>query len=344
MSLLKKINIAIAGATGFVGLDLINILIKHPKVNIINICARKNIGKRIQFFDKRIKKNLPRISKIESVKWNQIDILFTSLPTGESQSLIKKLLKYDNLKFIDLSADFRIKDKKVFKNFYGFEHKAEKLLKESIYSISEFVKKEIKNKRIISCPGCYPTSIQIPLIPLLKKKLIKRSNIIIDSKSGYSGAVKNLKNKFKHKNLFLSIHPYGISNHRHLSEIDQELSKVSNGKIDYTFTPHLIPTFRGLLSAIYVEKSKNISLEKIHNELKKFYKNDFFIKIVKLNKNIGTENVINTNFCEISICKLKIKNKILILSSIDNLIKGAAGQAVQNMNLIFNFKENIGLK
>jgi len=177
MSSLKKINAVIAGATGYVGLDLINILAKHPRVKIKHLCARKNIGKKIQNFDKRIKKKLPKISKIDDVEWSQINVLFTSLPTGESQKLIKKLIKFKNLKFIDLSADFRIKNKNIFKKFYGFEHKAEKLLKQSIYSVSEFVKKEIKKRKIIACPGCYPTSIQMPLVPLLRKKLIKKKII-----------------------------------------------------------------------------------------------------------------------------------------------------------------------
>tara|TARA_B100000945_G_scaffold188370_1_gene151183 strand:+ start:237 stop:1271 length:1035 start_codon:yes stop_codon:yes gene_type:complete len=344
MSALKKINVVVAGATGFVGLDLVKILSKHPRVKIRNLCAKKNIGKEIQKFDSSIKKKLPKISKINKVKWEQIDILFTSLPTGESQKLIKKLIKFENLKFIDLSADFRIQNKNVFKRFYGFEHTASKLFKHSIYSISELVKKEIKNKKIIACPGCYPTSIQIPLIPLLKKKMIKNNNIIIDSKSGYSGAGKNLKMKFKHKNLYSAIHPYGLLNHRHQSEIDQELYKASKSHVNYIFIPHLIPTFRGLLSTIYVEKNKNITLKKIHKELLNFYKKNFFVKISKINKNIGTENVINTNFCQISVCKVKFTNKILILSAIDNLIKGAGGQAIQNMNLIFDFKENLGLK
>ncbi len=344
MSSLKKINAAIIGATGYVGLDLVNILSNHPKVKIKYLCAQKNIGKRIQYFDKRIKKKLPKISNINDVNWNTINIVFTSLPTGESQKLIKKLIQYSNLKFIDLSADFRINDKNIFKKFYGFEHKAKNLLKDSIYSLSEFVKEKIKKRKIIACPGCYPTSIQIPLIPLLKQKLIKNNNIIIDSKSGYSGAGKNLKLKFKHKNLYSSIQSYGVLNHRHISEIDQELFNASGSKVKYTFTPHLIPTFRGLLSGIYVEMKKKITPKKIHNELVKFHRKNHFVKVSTFNKNIGTSNVINSNFCEISVCKVRLKNKILILSAIDNLIKGAGGQAVQNMNLIFGFRENLGLK
>jgi len=153
-----------------------------------------------------------------------------------------------------------------------------------------------------------------------------------------------LKKKFSHKNLYASIHAYGIYKHRHTSEIDQEFSKISKSKINYTFTPHLIPTFRGMLSSIYVEPKNKVSTRKIENELKRYHKRNYFVKVLPLGKDLGTENVLNTNFCEISICKLKEKNRILILSAIDNLVKGAAGQAVQNMNIIFDFKENLGLK
>ena len=339
----KKINIVVAGATGYVGLDLIKILSKHPKVEIKYLCAQKKIGKKIQFFDKRIKKKLPRISNIKSVNWNEINILFTALPTGESQYLANKL-KNKKVKIIDLSADFRLSNKHLYKKFYKKEHKAVNLIKKSIYSVSEFAKKDIKKYKIIACPGCYPTSIQLPLLPLIKKNLVNKKNIIIDSKSGYSGAGKNLKKKFNHKNIYSSIHAYGIFKHRHTSEIDQEFKKISKSEVNYIFVPNLIPTFRGMLSSIYLELSKGITANKVFNELKKCHRNNFFVRIQPLNKDLGTENVLNTNFCEISICTLKEKGKILILSAIDNLVKGAAGQAVQNFNILYGFKENLGLK
>ncbi len=339
----KKINIVVAGATGYVGLDLIKFLSKHPKAKIKYLCAQKKIGKKIQFFDNRIKKKLPRISNLKFVNWNEIDILFTALPTGESQ-VLAKTLKNKKVKIIDLSADFRLSNKSLYKKFYNKEHKAVDLIKKSIYSVSEFVRKDIKKHKIIACPGCYPTSIQLPLLPLIKKNLVKKKDIIIDSKSGYSGAGKNLKKRFNHKNIYSSIHAYGIFKHRHTSEIDQELKKISKSKVNYVFVPHLIPTFRGMLSSIYLELSKGTSANKVFKELKKYHKNNFFVKILPFNKDLGTENVINTNFCEISICTLKEKRKILILSAIDNLVKGAAGQAVQNMNILYGFKENLGLK
>ena len=182
---LNKINIVVAGATGYVGLDLINILSRHLRANIKYLCAKKKIGKNINYFDKRIKKKLPKITKLKSVNWSKINVLFTCLPAGESQVIIKSLIKYRNLKIIDLSADFRLNRESSYKKHYGSKHKAKDLLKFSIYSLTEFVKKEIKKYKIIACPGCYPTSIQLPLIPLLKMNLIKKKNIIIDSKSGY---------------------------------------------------------------------------------------------------------------------------------------------------------------
>ena len=341
----NKINVAIIGATGFTGLDLVYLLSKHSQVKILYLCATKNLGKKISFFDKRIKKNLPKISSLNDINWDKLDLVFLSLPNGDAQKIIKtKFFKYEHLKFIDLSADFRLTNYKNYFKTYKKNHKARNLIKYSIYSISEFIKKEIKNFRIISNPGCYPTSIQLPLIPLIKKNLIKLNNITIDSKSGYSGAGKNLEKKFKHKNLYNSTYAYSTKNHRHIPEIDQEFSKITKKKVSYTFNPHLLPTFRGILSTIYLDINKKSSIEKIRNELKNFYKGSSFIKILKLNKEVGSGNVINTNFCEISVCETRIKNRIIIFSAIDNLVKGASGQAVQNMNLMYGFSETNGLK
>ena len=341
----KKINIAVIGATGYTGLDLVLLLSKHPKANIISLCATKNLGKKISFFDKRIKKKLPRISSVNKIIWSKIDIAFLSLPNGEAHKLVKKIYYQNkNVKFIDLSADFRITNSKEYKKNYNKEHGAVKLIKDSIYSISEFVKNDINNYRVIANPGCYPTSIQIPLIPLIKKKLINTNNLTIDSKSGYSGAGKNLEKKFKHKNLYASTYAYSTKYHRHIAEIDQEFKKYTKTNINFSFNPHILPTFRGILTSIYAELKKGSSSKKLRNELIKYYKKDKFIKILKLNSELGSGNVINTNNCEISICNTRIKNKIVIFSAIDNLIKGASGQAIQNMNLIFKFPESLGLK
>ncbi len=341
---LKKINTVIAGATGFTGLDLVNTLSKHKMIKITHLCAQKNIGKNIKLFDKRIKKKLPKITHLKSVKWEKVDLIYLSLPNGEAQKIIKLLFyKYKHLKFIDLSGDFRISNPNNYKKWYNLNHKAKKLIKYSKYCVSELSKNEIKNYRIISNPGCYPTSIQLALIPLIKKRLIKFNNIIIDAKSGYSGAGKLYKQKFTHKNFYESVYAYSVESHKHLSEIDQEFKKISK-KVSCTFIPYILPTFRGILSTIYVELQKNVTIKNIHNELNKFHKKNKFIKILKINSEIGTGNVLNSNNCEISVCKNRETGKIVIFSAIDNLMKGASGQAIQNMNLLYGLKENYGLK
>ena len=341
----NKLKIAVVGSTGYTGLDLVYLLSKHPKIKITYLCATKNLGKKISFFDQRIKKSLPKICSVKNIDWSSLDLVFLSLPNGEAQKIIKNIYyKYTRIKFIDLSADFRILNYKKYKKIYKLNHKAKHLIRNSIYSISEFVKKEIKNYRIIANPGCYSTSIQIPLIPLIKKGLLNNNNITIDSKSGYSGAGKNLEKKFKHKNLYSSTFAYSTREHRHMAEVDQELRKHTKYKVNYTFNPHLLPTFRGILSSIYLNINKRISAKKIRNELLNFYKKDKFIKILKLNSQMGSGNVLNTNNCEISVCNTRFNNKIIIFSAIDNLVKGASGQAIQNMNLLFNLKETVGLK
>jgi N-acetyl-gamma-glutamyl-phosphate reductase len=341
----NNVNIVVAGATGYVGLDLVYYLSRHPKVKITYLCAQKNINKNISNFDHRIKKKkLPKISNLNNVNWQNVDLLYLCLPNGAAQKLIKKLFKYKHLKFIDLSADFRIEDPKKYKKWYSLNHNAKNLINDSIYSIPEFTKNKIINYRIISNPGCYPTSIQLALIPLLKKSLIESNNIIIDSKSGYSGAGKNYKLKFTHKNIEQSIFAYGIEKHRHMSELDQQFNKILKNKIEYTFNPHLLPVFRGILSTIYLKTKKNIGINKIHQELKKFYSKNVFVKLLNINTPIGSGNVLETNNCEISVCKTRHKNKIVIFSAIDNLVKGASGQAIQNMNILYGFKENLGMK
>ena len=340
----KKINIAVIGATGFTGLELVFLLSKHPNVKINYLCATKKLGKSISIFEKKIKKILPKISSANKVKWSSLDLVFFSLPNGEAQKMINKIYyNFKKIKFIDLSADFRIINPYIYKKNYKKEHKAIKLIKDSIYSIAELSKNEINKYRIIANPGCYPTSIQIPLIPLIKKNMIG-NEIIIDSKSGYSGAGKYLERKFTHKNLYSSIHAYAPKNHRHIVEVEQEVMKHTKKKKKFTFNPHLLPTFRGILSSMYVDLKKNATANKLRRELIKFYKKDKFIKIQKLDAKLGSGNVLNTNNCEISICNTKVKNKIIIFSAIDNLIKGASGQAIQNMNLIYKFPENSGLK
>jgi N-acetyl-gamma-glutamyl-phosphate reductase len=228
--------------------------------------------------------------------------------------------------------------------WYKQKHRAIFNIKKSIYSLPEITGKKVKNFNIIGCPGCYPTSILLPLIPLLQKKSINPKNIIIDSKSGYSGAGRGVHKKYKGKNLYESLSAYGLGFHRHNSEIYQELKNYTKSKIEFIFTPHLTPMFRGILSTIYIDLKAGYSIKKIEMILKQFHKKNKFVKILKRDSLISTNEVINTNNCFISVCKTKYKNKIIILSAIDNLIKGGAGQAIQNMNIKYGFMNTEGLK
>ena len=339
---MPKLNALVAGSTGYIGVQLIKILIKHKYINIKYLCGNSSVGKKISGYDKSLsKKKLPKIIKFNKKLLNDVDIIFTALPNGEAQDISKNLNKKNIL--IDLAADFRLESASEYQKWYKQKHKAAKLISKSLYSLPEINKKDLKKYQIISCPGCYPTSILLPLIPLFKNNLVKTKNIIIDSKSGYSGAGRGVHKKYKNKNLYESLSAYGIGFHRHNSEIDQMLNKFTKKKINFSFTPHLSPMFRGILSTIYIDLEKGINQSKVIKKLSDFYKKDDFVKIMKADSWISTNDVINTNNCHISICETKFKNKIIILSAIDNLIKGGAGQAIQNMNIKFNLKKKGGL-
>ena len=274
---MHKLNVLIAGSTGYIGVQLIKLLSKHKKVFIKYLCGNTSVGKKISYFDKSLKsKKLPNIIKFNKDLLKNVDLIFTALPNGEAQTISKYLLKKNVL--IDLAADFRLEKADLYLKWYKQKHRAISQIKNCTYALPELSSDKIKNFNIISCPGCYPTSILLPLIPLIKKKLINIKNIIIDSKSGYSGAGKNIKKKFAFKNLFDSVSAYGIGSHRHVAEIDQELSKVSKRKINVFFTPHLIPMFRGILSTIYLETRNNFDAKKIYKYLKncRFFGHYFF--------------------------------------------------------------------
>ncbi len=339
---MPKINVLVAGSTGYIGIQLINLLIKHKNVKIKYLCGNNSIGKKISNFDEKLKKiKLPKIIKFKKELLKNIDIVFTALPNGQAQTISKYLLKKNRL--IDLSADFRLKSSLEYLKWYKKKHKANHNIKNSIYALPELTGEKVKDFQIIGCPGCYPTSILLPLIPLIKKRLIKNDNIIIDSKSGYSGAGRGVHKKYKNKNLYESLSAYGVCNHRHNSEIEQTIKNYYKGKFNFSFTPHLSPMFRGILSTIYIDLKKGKTINNLYNELLRFYKKKHFVKIEKMNTFISTNDVINTNYCKISVCKSKYKNKAILLSSIDNLIKGGAGQAVQNMNILNNFSIKEGL-
>ena len=338
-----KLNALIAGSTGYIGIQLIKLLVKHKNINIKFLCGNNSVGKNISLYDHSLQnKKLPKIIKFNKKLLKEVDIIFTALPNGEAQEISNSLQKHNTL--IDLAADFRLKKSSDYLKWYKQKHKSVKNIKKSVYSLPEICLKNLKKYKIISCPGCYPTSILLPLVPLVDKNLIDLKNIVVDSKSGYSGAGKSVHKKFKKKNLYNSLSAYSVGYHRHIPEINQELNNHTKQNINLLFTPHLSPMFKGILSTIYVDLKSGISLTKLKNTLRFFYMKKKFIKILENNKPLSTNDVIDTNNCFISVCKTQHKNKIIILSAIDNLIKGGAGQAIQNMNLKFNFNIDEGLK
>jgi N-acetyl-gamma-glutamyl-phosphate reductase len=329
---MPKLNVLVAGSTGYIGIQLIKLLVKHNNINIKYLCGNSSVGKNIFHFEKSLKLNkLPKIVKFKKFFLKNVDLIFTALPNGEAQDISNNLLKNNVL--IDLAADFRLNKASEYYKWYKQKHRSIDNIKKSFYSLPEVTGNKVKKYNIISCPGCYPTSILLPLIPIIKKNLIKINNIIIDAKSGYSGAGRGVHKKYKTKNLYESLSAYGVGFHRHNSEIEQEIKSITKKKFTFIFTPHLTPMYRGLLSTIYVELNKGASLKKLQKTLSDYYIKSRFVKILKQNSLISTNDVINTNNCYISICKTKYKNRLIILSTIDNLIKGGAGQAIQNMNL-----------
>jgi N-acetyl-gamma-glutamyl-phosphate reductase len=340
---MSKINVLIAGSTGYIGIQLIKLLLKHNNVKIKYLCGNTSVGKKISYYDKSLNfKKLPKIVKFNKSFLKNVRLIFSALPNGEAQIISNNLHKHNVL--IDLAADFRLNTASSYLKWYKQKHKAIKNIKKSIYSLPEISGINVKKFNIIACPGCYPTSVLIPLIPLIQKNLINMSNIIIDSKSGYSGAGRGVHKKYKNQNLYESLSAYGVGFHRHNSEIEQEIGNYTKKKFSFSFTPHLTPMFRGILSTIYVDLDKKVTLKNIHKNLMKKYSRSTFIKVLKINSPLSTNQVINTNNCYISVCKTKYKDKVIILSAIDNLIKGGAGQAVQNMNLKFNYPISRGLK
>ena len=339
---MPKLNVLIAGSTGFIGVQLIKLLVKHNDVKIKYLCGNSSVGKNISHYEKSLSKNrLPKIIKFNKSYLKHVDLIFTALPNGGAQDISNHLLQHNTL--IDLAADFRLNKASTYLKWYKQKHRAVKNIKKSIYALPEITGKEVKKFNIIGCPGCYPTSILLPLVPLIKKDLIKTENIIIDSKSGYSGAGRGVHIKYKDKNLYESLSSYAVGFHRHNSEIQQEIDNNTKKKFSFTFTPHLTPMFRGILSTIYLDLNKGVNIKILEKTLNHAYLKCRFVKILKKNTLISTNDVINTNNCHLSICETKYKNRVIILSAIDNLIKGGAGQAIQNMNLKFNFPETKGL-
>ena len=334
----KKLNVAVLGSTGYVGLELIKLLSKHPNVKINFLGSEHPKQSLSKINSKFYKINLKSNQTFDPSK---SDFVFLALPHGVSQFYEKKF--FDKIKIIDLSADFRLDKLSTYKKSYESKHICSNLLKKFVYGLPEINKNLIKKSNNISVPGCYPTSILLPLIPLLKKQLIKNQNIIIDSKSGYSGAGKKFDLKNIRTNNDYNFYNYNTNSHRHISEIKQELIKCCSKKISFSFNPHIMPNFRGMMSTIYCDLNYNIDFETISKNLKQFSTKNYFIHFFDKNQRADFFSVQNNNKCIIKIFKHANDRKIIIVSLIDNLIKGAAGQAVQCFNLRNNFLEKLSL-
>jgi N-acetyl-gamma-glutamyl-phosphate reductase len=246
-------------------------------------------------------------------------------------------------KVIDLSADFRIKDKAVYEKWYEIKHECPDYLKKAVYGLPELYRKEIKAADLIANPGCYPTSIILGCGPLLKKKMVNTDYIICDSKSGVSGAGRTPTQALMFTEIINSFRPYKVNFHRHMPEIDQELANLAGAKIGVNFTPHLVPMERGILSTIYLKLNKKINTTEALNMYKNFYKGEYFIRVLEEGILPDTKNVARSNFCDIGIQVFPEKSLVVVMTAIDNLVKGASGQAVQNMNIMYGFDERLGL-
>ena len=338
----KKVSVAILGSTGLVGLELALILSKHPNVEIVFVGTESNPDSSISDFNNLIDdKNIPLTELNKDFNYKKADTVFLALPHGVSNKYVSIL--YDKIQIIDLSADFRLDNFEIYKRNYGEHHSSPILLKDFIYGLPEFNKNNLNEHKNISVPGCYPTSVLIPLLPLLKNKLISATNIIIDAKSGYSGAgkkfdLKNIKNSED-----INFYNYNTNNHRHICEIRQELEKVNKSKVLFSFNPHILPNFRGMMSTIYCDLRDKVSKKDIVDCYQQLDKDNPFVEFIKNDYRADFFSVQKTNKCVLKLFDHYDHTKIIIVSLIDNLQKGAAGQAVQCFNLSYGFNEDTAL-
>lgn len=337
------INAGIAGASGYTGAELVKLIANHPEADIKIVTSNRYKGESLSQiypamdgFDALYCEALD----IPSFK-NKIDVIFLALPHKVSMSYVPDLVE-NKIKVIDLSADFRFNNAAAYESAYQ-PHTAENLLQESVYGLCEIFRNEIKESNIIGNPGCYPTSILLPLIPLLKEGLIDSEHIISDSKSGVSGAGRSLSLATHFCEVNETFHPYKVGNHRHTPEINEVLSAFADKNVSITFIPHLLPLNRGMLSTIYASVKEGCREDDIRNALNHYYDDEPFVRILKKNMYPSISYVKGTNRCDIGFHFDADQQRIIIVSVIDNLLKGAAGQALQNMNLQFNLPETMGL-
>ena len=352
---MKKIKVSIIGATGYSGKELIKILLNHPKVELVHLVSASYVGKNItDIFPDFLNQLDKELIGLDLHKITQeSELVFTALPHTVSMKIIPDLLKKKGMRVIDLSADFRLRDSVTYTDWYQKEHdkKSRLLLKNAVYGLPELYGREIKSASLVANPGCYPTSAILGIAPLLANQAINPKGIIVDAKSGTSGAGRKLSLGLHFAECNESFKAYKCLRHNHIPEIEQELSLLYYGQmqskekktVKISFTPHLLPINRGILSTCYLDLKDKYGDEKILNIYKEFYQNAPFVRIFSPPELPEIRFVTKTNYCDIGFAIDKRMGKIKVISVIDNLSKGASGQAVQNMNIMFAFRENLGL-
>jgi len=344
---MKTKKIAIVGASGYSGEELLKLLLNHPHAELVAVTSRQNAGQTLaQVFPKFAghpkSKSLRFVEPKAELLAKQTDVVFLALPHGVAAEFAVPLLNAGCV-VIDLSADFRLKSAEIYKEFYAHDHPAPDLLKKSVYGLPEIYRDEIKKSLLIASPGCYPTGILLPAIPLLKTGLVKPAGIIADSLSGVSGAGRKAETDYLFCECNESVRPYGVPKHRHLSEIEEQLSFAAGTKVVIQFTPHLIPVNRGILTTLYLAPEKSADAEKISACYKKAYGGEPFVRLLEGKALPDTKNVTGTNVCEIAWRLDPRTGRLIVMSAEDNLVKGASGQAVQSMNILCGWPETAGL-
>jgi N-acetyl-gamma-glutamyl-phosphate reductase len=343
----KKVKIGILGASGYTGAELVRLLIRHPGVEIALLTADRRAGKPMaEVFPQFAPYKLPTLSAIEAADWQalQLDLAFCALPHGTTQKVIADLLtRAPQTKVVDLSADFRLSDPAAYARWYGHEHFAPQLQKEAVYGLTEVYRDKVRSAQLVANPGCYTTCAELALIPLLKAKAIDPDEIVVDAKSGMTGAGRAAKEEMLFSEVSEGFHAYGVGHHRHMAELDQEFSLAAGREVIVSFTPHLVPMNRGIFSTVYVRGLK-ASPEDLHALLAKAYANEPFVHVLPFRSVPQTRHVRGSNMTFIGVAPDRIGGRAIICSALDNLTKGASGQAVQNMNLMLGFPETTGLE
>jgi N-acetyl-gamma-glutamyl-phosphate reductase len=344
----SKAKIGILGASGYTGAELVRLLLRHPRAEIVVLTADRRAGKTMaDVFPQFAPYALPTLAAIDDLDWAalDLDLAFCALPHGTTQKVIAELLaRAPRTKVVDLSADFRLADPAAYARWYGHEHLAPALQKEAVYGLTEVYRSQIKAARLVANPGCYTTCAELALIPLLKAEAIDPDEIVVDAKSGMTGAGRAAKEDMLFSEVSEGFHAYGVGHHRHMSELDQEFSLAAGREVIVSFTPHLVPMNRGILSTIYVRGLKNASPQDLQALLLKAYANEPFVHVLPFGSLPQTRHVRGSNMTVIGVAADRIAGRAIIVSTLDNLTKGASGQAVQNMNVMLGYPEAMALE